>query len=298
MRLAKITIAGFKSFADATEFRFDLPITGIVGPNGCGKSNVVDAIKWVLGERSAKSLRGDAMLDVIFAGSAARKPLGAASVTLTFDNPELDAQVAISRSAEPGAELTIDGDEDHEAADLGNRQVTQAPDRHITNRLLNIDCDRVDVTRRLYRDGTSEYLINDNKVRLRDIKELFMDTGIGTHAYSIIEQGRVDAMLMANPIERRSILEEAAGVAKFKARKIEAARKLERSEVNLVRVREELANTERRLRIVVGAARLAVGALVQAEEDVVAVVLGGLGHGHAHAGIVGARSGRETRTST
>ena len=250
MRLAKITIAGFKSFADATEFRFDLPITGIVGPNGCGKSNVVDAIKWVLGERSAKSLRGDAMLDVIFAGSAARKPLGAASVTLTFDNPELDAQVAISRSAEPGAELTIDGDEDHEAADLGNRQVTQAPDRHITNRLLNIDCDRVDVTRRLYRDGTSEYLINDNKVRLRDIKELFMDTGIGTHAYSIIEQGRVDAMLMANPIERRSILEEAAGVAKFKARKIEAARKLERSEVNLVRVREELANTERRLRIV------------------------------------------------
>lgn len=220
MRLAKVTIAGFKSFADSTEFRFDMPITGIVGPNGCGKSNVVDAIKWVLGERSAKSLRGDAMLDVIFAGSAARKPLGAASVTLTFDNPVVRP----------------------EAGDPKER------------RFLSVDSEQVGVTRVLYRDGASEYLINDSKCRLRDIKELFMDTGIGTHAYSIIEQGRVDAMLMANPIERRSILEEAAGVAKFKARKVEAARKLERSEINLVRVREELANTERRLRIVKGQA--------------------------------------------
>ena len=215
MRLSRVTIAGFKSFADSTAFHFDQPITGIVGPNGCGKSNVVDAIKWVLGERSAKSLRGDAMMDVIFAGSAARKPIGAASVTLTFDNP-------------------VEGD--------GG------------GRMLSIDTEQVDVTRRLYRDGRSEYLINNRKVRLRDIKELFMDTGIGFNAYSIIEQGRVDAMLMANPVERRHILEEAAGVAKFKARKIEAARKLERTEVNLVRVREQLANTERRLRIVKGQA--------------------------------------------
>ncbi len=223
MRLARITVSGFKSFADRTEFRFDEPITGIVGPNGCGKSNVVDAVKWVLGERSAKSLRGDAMLDVIFGGSAARKPLGVASVTLTFENPVVHP----------------------DAADPTER------------RQLSVDTDEVDVTRRLYRDGRSEYRINDRKCRMRDIKELFMDTGIGTHAYSIIEQGRVDAMLMANPAERRHILEEAAGVAKFKSRKIEAARKLERAEVNLVRVREQLANTERRLRIVKGQARKA-----------------------------------------
>lgn len=213
MRLAKVTVAGFKSFADPTEFRFDEPKTGIVGPNGCGKSNVVDAIKWVLGERSAKSLRGDAMLDVIFAGSAGRKPLGAASVTLTFDNPMVE----------------VEADQ---------------------RRPLPIDTDQVSVTRRLYRDGRSEYLINDQKSRLRDIKELFLDTGIGAHAYSIIEQGKVDAMLLANPVERRNILEEAAGVARFKARKVEAQRKLERAEVNLVRVREQLASTERRLRIV------------------------------------------------
>ncbi len=221
MRLAKVTIAGFKSFADPTEFRFDEPKTGIVGPNGCGKSNVVDAIKWVLGERSAKSLRGDAMLDVIFAGSAARKPLGAASVSLTFDNPIVD----------PDAD-----------ADAQSR------------RDLHIDSDQVSVCRRLYRDGRSEYLINDHKARLKDIKELFLDTGIGAHAYSIIEQGKVDAMLLANPVERRNILEEAAGVARFKARRLEASRKLERSEVNLVRVREQLSNTERRLRIVKGQA--------------------------------------------
>ena len=268
MRLAKVTISGFKSFADSTEFRFDLPITGIVGPNGCGKSNVVDAIKWVLGERSAKSLRGDAMLDVIFAGSAARKPLGMASVTLTFENPVLAHEkptrprVHTSAAPEPLAPGTAGGsmahgavslldEEDHHGGDTGPYLVKRD---EVSHRFLPVDTDQVSVTRRLYRDGTSEYLINDQKCRLRDIKELFLDTGIGTHAYSIIEQGRVDAMLMANPIERRAILEEAAGVAKFKARKVEAQRKLERSEVNLVRVREELANTERRLRIVKGQA--------------------------------------------
>lgn len=216
MRLSKITIAGFKSFADSTEFVFDSPIIGIVGPNGCGKSNVVDAIKWVLGERSAKSLRGEAMLDVIFAGSAVRKPLGAASVTLTFDNP-----------------IT----KEHET-DPKNR------------RFLSVDTDEVGVTRRLFRDGQSDYLINGNKVRLKDIRELFLDTGIGTNAYSIIEQGRVAAILNANPSERRGILEEAAGIAKFKTRRKESQRKLERTEINLVRVREQLASTERRLRIV------------------------------------------------
>ena len=193
MRLSQISIAGFKSFADRTDFSFTEPITGIVGPNGCGKSNVVDAIKWVLGERSAKSLRGEAMMDVIFGGSAARKPLGAASVTLTFDNPVIKTD-----AANPSEK-----------------------------RALGIDAETVAVSRRLFRDGRSEYIINGQKCRLRDIKELFMDTGIGTQAYSIIEQGRVDSMLRANPQERRALFEEAAGVARFKARRVESTRKLE-----------------------------------------------------------------------
>ena len=230
MRLAKLTVAGFKSFADPTEFVFDEPTIGIVGPNGCGKSNVVDAIKWVLGERSAKSLRGSAMLDVIFAGSASRKPMGGASVTLTFENPV--------------EEVTEDGGADGVYS--------------TSRRALPVDTEEVDVTRRLFSDGKSEYLINGNKVRLRDIKELFLDTGIGTNAYSIIEQGKVDAMLLANPVERRAILEEAAGVAKFRTRKIESARKLEHAERNLLIVREQLSNTERRLRIVRGQAEKAL----------------------------------------
>ena len=207
MRLAKLTLSGFKSFADHTEFHFNEPIIGVVGPNGCGKSNVVDAIKWVLGERSAKSLRGSAMMDVIFAGSASRKPMGGASVTLTFENPVEEFQ-------------------DERGDEAGT----------VKRRSLGVDTEEVDVTRRLFSDGKSEYLINGNKVRLRDIKELFLDTGIGTNAYSIIEQGKVDAMLLANPIERRAILEEAAGVAKFRTRKLEASRKLDHAERNLLLV--------------------------------------------------------------
>ncbi len=257
MRLAKLTLSGFKSFADTTEFRFDLPIIGVVGPNGCGKSNVVDAIKWVLGERSAKSLRGGAMLDVIFAGSASRKPSGMAAVTLTFDNPIVDE--AIVRAERQRASGGIEGDPElaaaaEESESLGDHEHSIVRRSQVTHRRLPIDADTVDVTRRLYADGRSEYLINGKKVRLRDIRELFLDTGIGNDAYSIIEQGKVDAMLMANPLERRSILEEAAGVAKFRARKIEAARKLEHAEKNLVVIREQLASTERRLRIVRGQA--------------------------------------------
>lgn len=272
MRLAKITLSGFKSFADPTEFRFDAPIVGIVGPNGCGKSNVVDAIKWVLGERSAKGLRGEAMVDVIFAGSAARKPLGLASVTLTFDNPVIPPALLLERSQRRPDPIDRDGLDPGEPADAARTDPAggEAPDTPGTapridraavdaasRRFLPIDTPEVDVTRRLYRDGRSEYLINDRKVRLRDIKELFLDTGVGTDAYAIIEQGRVDAMLVANPVERRTIFEEAAGVARFRLRKVEASRKLERSEVNLVRVREQLANTDRRLRIVRGQAEKA-----------------------------------------
>ena len=211
MRLAKLTLAGFKSFADKTEINFDAPIVGIVGPNGCGKSNVVDAIKWVLGEQSAKSLRGGAMQDVIFNGSSARKPSGMASVTLTFEN---------------------------------------LPNEGTGRRVLPLDVDEVAVTRQLYRDGTSEYLINNRRARLRDVKEMFMDTGVGTDAYSVIEQGKVARMLESNSKERRAIFEEAAGISKFKARKKEAIRKLERTETNLNLCRTRLEETERRLRSV------------------------------------------------
>ncbi|MFN4243075.1 MAG: AAA family ATPase [Tepidisphaerales bacterium] len=212
MRLRKLVLHGFKSFADRTEFVFDAPITGIVGPNGCGKSNVVDAIKWVLGEQSAKSLRGDAMMDVIFNGSASRKPGGMAEVVLTFENPLRDDGSGTPR------------------------------------RTLPIDADEVSVGRRLYRDGTSEYVLNQRTARLRDIRELFLDTGIGVDAYSVIEQGRVAQLLEADPQERRQIFEEAAGVSKFKQRKKEAQRKLEKVDQNLLRVTDIVEEVERRLR--------------------------------------------------
>lgn len=270
MRLAKLILTGFKSFADETEFSFDAPITGIVGPNGCGKSNVVDAIKWVLGERSAKSLRGGAMIDVIFAGSAGRKPLGMASVTLVFENPVLEQpraviaspapEVAVDSLADPALARVVDAaPEAAEDASLRDEDAEGPAIRRdaVPHRALPVDSETVEVTRRLHADGKSEYLINGRRVRLRDVKELFLDTGIGNEAYSIIEQGKVDAMLRAQPIERRAILEEAAGVAKFRLRKIEAARKLDTSERNLVQVREQLVGTERRLRIVRGQAEKA-----------------------------------------
>jgi chromosome segregation protein len=210
MRLKKLIVQGFKSFADRTEFVFDSPITGIVGPNGCGKSNVVDAFKWVLGEQSAKSLRGDAMMDVIFNGSAARKPSGLAEVVLVFENPQ----------------------------------------RQDGSRALTMDLDEVAVGRRLYRDGTSEYQVNNSASRLKDIRELFLDTGVGADAYSVIEQGKVSAMLEANPAERRIIFEEAAGISKYKVKKKEALRKLEKVDQNLLRVNDVVVEVDKQLRSV------------------------------------------------
>ena len=210
MRLKKLILHGFKSFADRTEFVFDCPITGIVGPNGCGKSNVVDAFKWVLGEQSAKSLRGEAMLDVIFNGSGARKAGGMSEVVLVFENPK-----------------RADG-----------------------TRLLNIDSDEVAVGRRLFRDGTSEYQLNNQGSRLKDVREMFLDTGVGVDAYSVIEQGKVDLLLQSNPQERRIIFEEAAGISKYKAKKKEAQRKLERVDQNLLRLGDIVEEVEKRLRSV------------------------------------------------
>ena len=210
MRLKKLILHGFKSFADRTEFLFDSPITGIVGPNGCGKSNVVDGFKWVLGEQSAKSLRGDAMMDVIFNGSGGRKPAGMAEVTLVFENP-----------------IRLDG-----------------------KRLLALDADEVAVGRRLFRDGVSEYQLNNQSSRLKDIRELFLDTGVGVDAYSVIEQGRVSSLLEANPEERRLIFEEAAGISKFKVKKKESQRKLDRVDQNLLRVCDIVDEVDKQLRSV------------------------------------------------
>jgi len=209
MRLEKIVLNGFKSFADKTQFVFDSPITAIVGPNGCGKSNVVDAVKWVLGEQSVKSLRSGHMADVIFGGSSSRKSLGAAEVSLFISNPgEGDA------------------------------------------RQLAVETDEVQITRKIYKSGESEYRINGKTCRLKDIRELFMDTGIGTRAYSILEQGQVEYLVSASKADRRSIFEEAAGISKYKAHKKEALRKLDRTEQNLLRLADILGEVAKRLRSV------------------------------------------------
>lgn len=202
MFLKSLQIHGFKSFADNTTIEFHPGVTGIVGPNGCGKSNVVDAIRWVLGERSAKALRGGEMADVIFNGTDKRKPLGMAEVALT----------------------------------LGDCEST-----------LGVDFNEVQITRRVYRDGHSEYRLNGSSCRLQDISGMLMDTGIGQAAYSILEQGKIDQLLSSRPEDRRAVFEEAAGITKFKSEKREALRKLEYTEANLLRVSDLLAEHKRRI---------------------------------------------------
>ena len=202
MYLKSLEIHGFKSFADKTLIQFHRGVTGIVGPNGCGKSNVVDAIRWVLGETSAKALRGGEMADVIFNGTERRKPMGMAEVILTMADCEES---------------------------------------------LKIDYNEVSVTRRVYRDGRSEYRINNTLCRLKDINDLFVDTGIGRTAYSIMAQGQIDQILSSKPEERRAVFEEAAGITKYKREKREALRKLEYTEANLLRVSDVLAEQERRM---------------------------------------------------
>ncbi len=203
--LKALEIYGFKSFADRTRFEFRPGITAIVGPNGSGKSNVVDAIKWVLGEQSIKNLRGKEMTDVIFNGSATRRPMNFAEITITLDN---------SRG------------------------------------ILPLDTPEVHITRRLYRSGESEYLINRQTCRLRDIRDLLAGTGLATQAYSVIEQGKIDQLLQATPLERRVVFEEAAGISRFKSRKLEAQRRLERLEQNLLRLNDIVEEVESRLRVV------------------------------------------------
>ncbi|NLE85076.1 MAG: chromosome segregation protein SMC [Myxococcales bacterium] len=207
MHIKKLEISGFKSFVERTVIHFDHDVIGIVGPNGCGKSNIVDAIRWCMGEQSAKHLRGRAMEDVIFNGSDSRPPAGLSEVTLTFDNTN--------------------------------------PEYAATLPLEYRDYPEIAVTRRLFRDGTSEYLINKTQVRLRDITELFLGTGVGTKAYSIIEQGRIGQIVSARPEDRRLFIEEAAGVTKYKQRRKQAERKMELTRQNLTRISDIVNEIER-----------------------------------------------------
>ncbi|MDR3212049.1 MAG: chromosome segregation protein SMC [Planctomycetota bacterium] len=218
MRLKSIELFGFKSFPDRTVIDFGdaNEITALLGPNGCGKSNIVDAIRWVLGERSAKSLRGDDMQDVIFSGCNSRHASGLAEVKLVFDNQ--DGRLEIPAGA-----------------------VVVAPSE-------------VSVARRLHRSGESEYLINHNPCRLKDIRDLFLDTGVSGSAYSVIEQGRVEFLLNAKPADRRQVFEEAAGIAGFKQQRKEILSRLERTDQVLIRVNDRVEERERQIRRVGGQA--------------------------------------------
>src|SRR6187397_3284988 len=202
MYLQSLELFGFKSFAPKTKMEFHRGVTAVVGPNGCGKSNVLDAIRWVLGEQSAKALRGGEMADVIFSGTDSRAALGMAEVSMTFSECE---------------------------------------------EALGLDWHDVTITRRVFRDGGSEYLLNKTPCRLKDIHNLFMDTGIGRSAYSIMEQGKIDMILSSRPEDRRAIFEEAAGITKYKSQKKEALRKLEATAANLLRVTDIIKEVKRQI---------------------------------------------------
>ena len=209
MYLKNLEIVGFKSFAEKTRLDFLPGVTAIVGPNGCGKSNVSDSLRWVLGEQSAKALRGGEMADVIFNGTDGRRPIGMAEVSITI------AEI------KPGELSPVAG--------------------------VQLDYGEVKITRRVFRNGEGNYFINQTPVRLRDVQQLFMDTGIGRAAYSMMEQGRIDQILSSHPEDRRAIFEEAAGITKFKTQKKEALRKLEYTEANLVRVTDIIREVKRQI---------------------------------------------------
>lgn len=202
MFLKSLEVQGFKSFPDKTKLDFGRGLTAVVGPNGSGKSNISDAMRWVLGEQSTKTLRGSKMEDVIFNGTAMRKPLGFAQVSITIDNS------------------------DH---------------------AMDIDDEEVTITRKLFRSGESEYRINKNNVRLKDIHELFMDTGMGRDGYSIIGQGKIADIVSAKSAERREIFEEASGISKYRYRKNESERRLEQTQENLLRLKDIMVELEDRV---------------------------------------------------
>src|SRR5437773_306694 len=208
MYLKNLTVLGFKSFADKTSLNFLPGMTAIVGPNGCGKSNVSDAVRWVLGEQSAKALRGGEMADVIFNGTDGRKPLGMAEVSLTLGGVD---------------------------------------EEHLRAAGVEVSYHEVTVTRRIFRDGGSEYFVNRVPCRLKDIQQLFMGTGLGRASYSIMAQGHITQILSSKPEDRRMIFEEAAGITKYKSQKKESLRKLEYTEQNLLRVADLIREVKRQI---------------------------------------------------
>ena len=259
MRLERLEISGFKSFSDRSELAFDEGVTAIVGPNGCGKSNVADAITWVLGEQSAKSLRGEKMEDVIFSGSDARKPGATAEVRL-----RLSGLPAIRQSGEDTAvENRSEGSLGTRASEIPSLTEFHASDPagngnghsngngnghggHVSfEEVVSAFTRDVEVTRRLYRSGESEYLIDGEVCRLRDVHELMMDTGLGAKAYSIIEQGKIGMILSSRPTDRRQLIEEAAGITKYKSRRRSAELKLEAAQQNLTRIDDIVFEVEK-----------------------------------------------------
>ena len=303
MRIKRIEIIGFKSFADRSVINIDTSVTAVVGPNGCGKSNIVDAIRWCMGEQSAKHLRGGKMEDVIFAGSESRGGAQMAEVSLTFDDvgysqanvelamnsDEADAERALASLETVGgenvADVADDGEQGGVALDVADALIAQAFDQAeqpqtlantvsdapliapegvdgtingATTDVANFLADdggkldfssftEVTITRRLYRDGTSQYFINKTSCRLRDVTDFFLGTGVGTKAYSIIEQGRIGQIVSSRPVDRRAIIEEAAGITKFKTKKKAAEKKLDQTRQNLLRVSDIVTELDKRM---------------------------------------------------
>ena len=244
MRLERLEIAGFKSFSDRAELSFDHGVTAIVGPNGCGKSNVADALTWVMGEQSAKSLRGEKMEDVIFNGSDARKPTGAAEVRLRFSGVRLSPSLIPGETPHGHEPLNGNGKGNGNGNGNGNGHVNGNGHHEHVDELLQA-VREVEVTRRLYRSGESEYLIDGHTCRLKDIHELLMDTGLGAKAYAIIEQGKIGMILSSRPTDRRQLIEEAAGITKYKARRRAAELKLEAAQQNLTRIDDIVYEVEK-----------------------------------------------------
>jgi len=231
LKLKKVELQGFKSFCDRTELKFNGGgIAAVVGPNGCGKSNLSDAISWVLGEQSAKSLRGARMEDVIFAGTKARKPLGMASVTMVLVDPEAKQLPLIDTANQPKTEQPVEVAEGSGAAEAA-QQTDEAQAEAVADAKVHeihtasghgiihhpgAKQGEITITRRLFRSGESEYLIDGRLARLRDIQDIFMGSGLGPESYAIIEQGRIGQILSSKPYDRRAVIEEAAGITKYK----------------------------------------------------------------------------------